>query len=76
MKTFKNLLTIIGGIAVIAGAKTIYEKKKKSWYLKGKLDAIDEIINMTKDMLAGKESEETEEEPTMALLFFRKERFL
>ena len=63
MKTFKNLLTIIGGIAVIAGAKTIYEKKKKSWYLKGKLDAINEIINMTKDILAGKESEETEEEP-------------
>ena len=61
MKTFKNLLTIIGGIAVIAGAKTIYENKKKSWYLDGKLDAIDEIINMTKDMLAGKESEETEE---------------
>ena len=63
MKTFKNLLTIIGGIAVIAGVKAIYEKKKKSWYLDGKLDAIDEIINMTKDMLAGKESEETEEEP-------------
>ena len=63
MKTFKNLLTIIGGIAVIAGAKTIYDKKKMSWYLNGKLDAIDEIINMTKDMLAGKESEETEEEP-------------
>ena len=63
MKTFKNLLTIIGGIAVIAGVKAIYEKKKKSWYLDGKLDAIDEIINRTKDMLAGKESEETEEEP-------------
>ena len=63
MKTFKNLLTIIGGITVIVGAKTIYENKKKSWYLDGKLDAIDEIINMTKDMLAGKESEETEEEP-------------
>ena len=63
MKTFKNLLTIIGGITVIAGVKTIYEKNKKSWYLDGKLDAINEIINMTKDMLAGKESEETEEEP-------------
>ena len=63
MKTFKNLLTIIGGIAVIAGVKAIYEKKKKSWYLDGKLDAINEIINMTKDILAGKESEETEEEP-------------
>ena len=61
MKKIKNLLTIIGGIAVIAGAKTIYEKKKKSWYLDGKLDAIDEIIDMTKDMLADKESEETEE---------------
>ena len=61
MKTFKNLLTIIGGIAVIAGDKTIYEKKKKSWYLDGKLDAINEIINMTKDMLEGKESEKTEE---------------
>ena len=63
MKTFKNLLTIIGGITVIASAKAIYEKKKMSWYLDGKLDAIDEIIDMTKDMLAGKESEETEEEP-------------
>ena len=63
MKTFKNLLTIIGGITVIAGAKTIYEKKKMSWYLDGKLDAIDEIIDIAKDMLAGKESEETEEEP-------------
>ena len=63
MKTFKNLLTIIGGITVIASAKAIYEKKKELWYLDGKLDAIDEIINMTKDMLAGKESEETEEEP-------------
>ena len=63
MKTFKNLLTIIGGITVIAGAKTIYEKKKKYWYIDGKIDAIDEIINMTKDMLTGKESEATEEEP-------------
>ena len=63
MKTFKNLLTIIGGITVIAGAKTIYEKKKMSWYLDGKLDAINEITEMTKDILAGKESEETEEEP-------------
>ena len=63
MKTFKNLLTIIGGITVIAGAKTIYEKKKMSWYLDGKLDAIDEIIDIAKDVLTGKESEETEEEP-------------
>lgn len=63
MKTFKNLLTIIGGIAVIAGAKTIYEKKKKSWYLKGKLDAVDDIRKMVVDTLTGKESEETEEEP-------------
>lgn len=63
MKTFKNLLTIIGGITVIAGAKTIYEKKKKSWYLKGKLDAADEIMTMVDDALAGMESEETEEEP-------------
>ena len=61
MKTFKNLLTIIGGITVIGGAKTIYEKKKMSWYLDGKLDAINEITEMTKDILAGKESEETEE---------------
>lgn len=63
MKTFKNLLTIIGGIAVIAGAKTIYEKKKKSWYLKGKLDAVDDIRKMVDDTLTGMESEETEEEP-------------
>ena len=63
MKTFKNLLTIIGGIAVIAGAKTIYEKKKKSWYLKGKLDAVDDIRKMMDDALTGMESEETEEEP-------------
>ena len=63
MKTFKNLLTIIGGITVIAGAKTIYEKKKKSWYLKGKLNAADEIMTMVDDALAGMESEETEEEP-------------
>lgn len=63
MKTFKNLLTIIGGIAVIAGAKTIYEKKKKSWYYKGKLDAVDDIRKMVDDVLAGTESEETEEEP-------------
>ena len=63
MKTFKNLLTIIGGITVIAGVKAIYEKKKELWYLKGKLDAIDEIIDIAKDTLAGKESEETEEEP-------------
>ena len=61
MKTFKNLLTIIGGIAVIAGAKTIYEKKKKSWYLKGKLDAVDDIRKMVDDTLTGMESEETEE---------------
>lgn len=61
MKTFKNLLTIIGGIAVIAGAKTIYEKKKKSWYLKGKLDAVDDIRKMMDDALTGMESEETEE---------------
>ena len=63
MKTFKNLLTIIGGITVIAGAKTIYEKKKKSWYLKGKLDAVDDIRKMVDDTLTGMESEETEEEP-------------
>ena len=63
MKTFKNLLTIIGGIAVIAGAKTIYEKKKKSWYLKGKLDAVDDIRKIVDDTLTGMESEETEEEP-------------
>ena len=63
MKTFKNLLTIIGGIAVIAGAKTIYEKKKKSWYLDGKLDAVDDMRKMMYDVLTGTESEETEEEP-------------
>ena len=63
MKTFKNLLTNIGGITVIAGAKTIYEKKKKSWYYKGKLDAVDDIRKMVDDVLAGTESEETEEEP-------------
>ena len=63
MKTFKNLLTIIGGIAVIAGAKTIYEKKKKSWYYKGKLDAVDDIRKMMDDVLTGTESEETEDEP-------------
>ena len=63
MKTFKNLLTIIGGITVIAGAKTIYEKKKKSWYLKGQVDAADEIMTMVNDALEGMESEETEEEP-------------
>lgn len=56
MKTFKNLLTIIGGITVIAGAKTIYEKKKKSWYLKGKLDAVDDIRKMVDDTLTGMES--------------------
>ena len=61
MKTFKNLLTIIGGIAVIAGAKTIYDKKKKSWYYKGKLDAVDDIRKMVDDVLAGTESEKTEE---------------
>lgn len=61
MKTFKNLLTIIGGITVIAGAKTIYEKKKKSWYYKGKLDAVDDIRKMVDDVLAGTESEKTEE---------------
>ena len=61
MKTFKNLLTIIGGITVIAGAKTIYEKKKKSWYYKGKLDAVDDIRKMVDDILAGTESEKTEE---------------
>lgn len=63
MKTFKNLLTIIGGITVIAGVKTIYEKKKMFWYLDGKLDALHEMMDMTNDILAGKESEETEEEP-------------
>lgn len=63
MKTFKNLLIIIGGITVIAGAKTIYEKKKKSWYFKGKLDAVDDIRKMMDDALTGMESEETEEEP-------------
>ena len=63
MKTFKNLLTIIGGIAVIASAKAIYEKKKKSCYLKGKLDAVDDIRKMMDDVLTGTESEETEEEP-------------
>ena len=63
MTTFKNLLTIIGGITVIAGAKTIYEKKKKSWYYKGKLDAVDDIRKMMDDVLTGTESEETEEEP-------------
>ena len=57
MKTFKNLLTIIGGITVIAGAKTIYEKKKMSWYLEGKLDALNEMMDITNDILAGKESE-------------------
>lgn len=62
MKTFKNLLTIIGGITVIAGAKTIYEKKKKSWYYKGKLDAVDDIRKMVDDVLAGTESEKTEEQ--------------
>ena len=61
MKTFKNLLTIIGGITVIVGAKTIYEKKKKSWYYKGKLDAVDDIRKMLDDVLAGTESEKTEE---------------
>ena len=34
-----------------------------SWYLDGKLDALNEIMDMTNDVLAGKESEETEEEP-------------
>ena len=63
MKTFKNLLTIIGGITVIAGAKTIYEKKKKSWYYKGKLDAVDDIRKMMDDAFEGMESKETEEEP-------------
>ena len=61
MKTFKNLLTIIGGITVIAGAKTIYEKNKKYWYYKGKLDAVDDIRKMVDDVLAGTESEKTEE---------------
>lgn len=63
MKTFKNLLTIIGGITVIAGAKTIYEKKKKSWYYKGKLDAVDDIRKMMDDAFEGMESKETKEEP-------------
>ena len=63
MKTFKNLLTIIGGITVIASAKAIYEKKKELWYLKGKLDAVDDIRKMMDDVLTGTESEETEEEP-------------
>ena len=63
MKTFKNLLTIVGGITVIAGAKTIYEKKKKSWYYKGKLDAVDDIRKMMDDVLTGTESEETDKEP-------------
>ena len=63
MKTFKNLLTTIGGITVIEGAKTIYEKKKKSWYYKGKLDAVDDIRKMMDDVLTGTESEETDKEP-------------
>lgn len=63
MKTFKNLLMIIGGMTVIGVSKAIYEEKKKSWYLKGKLDAADEIMTMVDDALAGMESEETEEEP-------------
>ena len=63
MKTFKNLLTIIGGITVIAGAKAIYEKKKNSWYYKGKLDAVDDIRKMMDDVLTGTESEETDKEP-------------
>ena len=63
MKTFKNLLTIIGGITVIVGAKTIYEKKKKSWYYKGKLDAVDDIRKMMDDVFECMESKETEEEP-------------
>ena len=63
MKTFKNLLTIIGGITVIASAKAIYEKKKELWYLKGKLDAVDDIRKMMDDVLTGTESEETDKEP-------------
>ena len=63
MKTFKNLLTIIGGITVIVGTKTIYEKKKKSWYYKGKLDAVDDIRKMMDDVFECMESKETEEEP-------------
>lgn len=63
MKTFKNLLTIIGGMTVVGVAKAIYEEKKKSWYLKGQVDAADEIMTMVNDALAGMESEETEEEP-------------
>ena len=63
MKTFKNLLTIIGGITVIASAKAIYEKKKERWYLKGKREDVEDIRKMMDDTMTGMESEETEEEP-------------
>ena len=63
MKTFKNLLTIIGGITVIAGAKTIYEKKKELWYLKGKVAAANEMCDIINDVFDKCSSEETEEAP-------------
>ena len=63
MKTFKNLLTIIGGITVIAGVKAIYEKKKELWYLKGKVAAANEMCDIINDVFDKCSSEVTDKEP-------------